>query len=106
MLFRSRLEVRLPALRLGYGLGRGGEFACVGTAAPCFTAYNAKSRIVACSNYLKNLCSQGFSQLLLLCDSRQCTYVPSSREARAWRSRALNSLWSMASPYFLYGTYS
>ena len=72
----------------------------VGTAAPCFTTYNVKSRIAAFSTHLKNLhgfCSQGFSQLLRLFDSRQCTYMP--REACAWGSRALNSLWSMASPY-------
>ena len=39
---RTRLEIklRLLALRLGQGLGRRGEFACVGTAAPCFTVYN------------------------------------------------------------------
>ena len=67
---RTRLQIRLglPALGLGQGLGRGDEFACVGTTVPCFTAYGAKSRIAACSNHLKNLhgfCRQGFSQLLL-----------------------------------------
>ena len=46
---RTRLEIRLGATaRLGSG--RGGEFACVGTAVPCFTAYDG---ITACSNHLK-----------------------------------------------------
>ena len=33
-------------------------------------------------------------------------YMPFSHEAHAWRSHVLNSLWSIASPYFLYGIYS
>ena len=47
--------------------------ASIGTAAPCFTAYNVKSRIAACSNHLKSphgFCRQVFSQLFF-CDSQQ-----------------------------------
>ena len=95
--------------RLRAGVRRRVSVLSVGTAAPYFTAYNVKSRIATCSNHMKDLhgvCSQGFSQLLPLCDGRQCTYVLYLREVRMWRSHARNSLWSMASPYFLYGTYS
>ena len=56
--------------RLRAGTRRRIRVVSVGTAAPCFTAYNVKSRIAASSNHLKNLydfCSQGFSQLLRLC---------------------------------------
>ena len=70
--------------RLRAGVRRRVRVVSVGTAAPCFTACNVKSRIAACSNHLKNLhgfCSQDFSQLLRLCDSQQSKYVPSLREA-------------------------
>ena len=78
----------------------------VGTAAPCFTAYNETSRIAACFNHLKTFMvfvakgSRNSYSSVTVYSVRTCRL----RARRAWRLRALNTLWSMASPYFLQHT--
>ena len=72
----------------------------VETAAPCLTAYNVRSRIAPCSNHLNVAKASRNSYSSVTVDSVRTCHL---RMRHAWRSRAL---WSMAFPYFLYGTYS
>ena len=76
--------------RLRAGSRRQVRVVSVGTAAPCFTAHNVKSRIAACSNHLKNLhgfCSQGCNSYASVTVDRVRTCLLRARRVEVMRTK-------------------